>query len=100
VKQKVIVISSRDNVATALENLKAGDVLELEIGGEHRSVKLSSDIAFGHKFSLSKIESNSPLIKYGEVIGISRVTIQPGEHVHTHNVVSTRGRGDLEGGVK
>ena len=55
---------------------------------------------FGHKFSLSKIEANSPVTKYGEVIGIATVTIKPGDYVHIHNIASMRGRGDLAGGVK
>jgi len=97
---EAVVLSPKDNVATALTDLKAGDTLRLEIGGEFRAVKLTNDVPFGHKFSLSKIEPNSPVIKYGEVIGTSTVTIEPGDYVHIHNVVSTRGRGDLEGGEK
>ena len=97
-KQKAVVLSPKDNVATALANLKVGDALELEVSGETRAVKLTADVPFGHKFSLSKIELNSPVIKYGEVIGISTASIKPGDYVHIHNVVSARGRGDLEGG--
>ena len=99
-KQKAVVLNPKDNVATALANLKAGDTLELEAGGETRAVKLTTDVPFGHKFSLSKIEPNSSVIKYGEVIGMSTATIKPGDYVHIHNVVSARGRGDLEGGEK
>jgi len=97
-KQKAVVLNPKDNVATALADLKAGDILELEVGGETQEVKLTTDVPSGHKFSLSKIESNSPVIKYGEVIGIATTTIEPGDYVHIHNVVSTRGRGDLERG--
>ncbi len=99
-KQKAVVLNFRDNVATSLANLKVGDTLELEVGGEPRTIKLTTDIPFGHKFSLSRIEPNSPVIKYGEVIGIATAIIKPGDYVHIHNVVSTRGRGDLSGGVK
>lgn len=95
-KQNAIVLNSKDNVATALTNLKTGDILKLQIGGEDRLVSLVDDVAFGHKLCILEIESESPIIKYGEVIGISNATIYPGEHVHTHNVVSARGRGDLE----
>ena len=99
-EQKAVVLSSKDNVATALADLKAGDTLELEVGGEARPVKLTTDVPFGHKFSLFKIERNSPIIKYGEVIGMSTTIINTGDYVHIHNVVSARGRGDLEGGGK
>ena len=99
-KQKAVVLNLRDNVATALADLKAGDTLELEVSGQTRAVKLTTDVPFGHKFSLSRIEPNSPVIKYGEVIGVSTAIIEPGDYVHIHNVVSARGRGDLEGGEK
>ena len=99
-KQKAVVLSPKDNVATALAELKAGDTLKLEVCGQTQTVKLTSDVPFGHKLSLSRIEPDLPVIKYGEVIGISTALIGPGDYVHTHNVVSARGRGDLEGGVK
>ena len=99
-KQRAVVLSPKDNVATTLVNLKAGDTLELEVGSQTRIVKLTTDVPFGHKLSLSRIGPDSPVIKYGEVIGISTTLIEPGDYVHTHNMVSARGRGDLEGGVK
>ncbi len=99
-KPKAIVLSPKDNVATALANLGAGDTLELEVSGQTRAVTLTTDVPFGHKLSLSQIEPNSPVIKYGEVIGIATVAIEPGDYVHIHNVVSARGRGDLEGGAR
>ena len=99
-KQEAVVLSSRDNVATALTDLRSGDSLGLQIAGEDRLVVLVDDIAFGHKLCISEIENESPVVKYGEVIGVSTVTIHPGEYVHTHNVVSARGRGDLERGIQ
>ena len=49
----------------------------------------------GHKFSLTQMAPGSPIIKYGEVIGVSTEVIQLVDYVHVHNVASTRGRGDL-----
>jgi altronate dehydratase small subunit len=99
-KQKVIILSPKDNVATTLTSLKAGDSLELEINGHQKVIKLATDVPFGHKLSLTRIEPNSPVVKYGEVIGISTAPIEPGDYVHIHNIASARGRGDLEGGAK
>lgn len=99
-KQKAVILNLKDNVATALAALKTGDIVKLEVGGKTQEIKLTTDIPFGHKFSLSKIEPDSPVIKYGELIGLSTTTIEPGDYVHVHNVVSTRGRGDLEKGEK
>jgi hypothetical protein len=34
-------------------------------------------------------------MKYGSPIGVATMDIPVGAHVHTHNVSSARGRGDL-----
>jgi altronate dehydratase small subunit len=96
--RRAVILNSKDNVATSLANLKAGELLELEVSGEPRTIKLTGDIPFGHKFSISQIKLNSPVIKYGEVIGIATTDIEPGNYVHIHNLASTRGRGDISGG--
>lgn len=40
----------------------------------------------GHKMAIKKIGSNKPVMKLGQVIGLSNKHIMPGEHVHTHNM--------------
>ena len=94
-KRKAIILSGTDNVATALTNLEAGEVMQMEINDRRLSLTLLDAISFGHKFSLTRIKCDSPVIKYGEKIGEATADIQPGQHVHVHNVVSTRGRGDI-----
>jgi altronate dehydratase len=86
----VIVISDADNVATALEALESGRVLT-GIG----SVVVREAIPRGHKVAVRAIASGAAVMKYGSPIGVAMVDIQPGAHVHTHNVSSARGRGDL-----
>ena len=87
----VIVISEADNVGTALEALESGQVLDR--GGA--SITVLEPIARGHKVALSAIAAGSAVIKYGSSIGVASRDIAPGAHVHTHNVLSERGRGDL-----
>jgi hypothetical protein len=41
------------------------------------------------------IPAGASVIKYGSAIGVATREIAPGTHVHTHNVSSARGRGDL-----
>ena len=88
---KVIVISARDNVATALEALSPGQSIDV-IGG---TVVVREAIANGHKVALSRIAAGDPVLKYGNPIGTASVDIEAGAHVHVHNVASARGRGDL-----
>lgn len=86
----VIVISEADNVATALEALEAGRVLS-EVG----SVTVREAIPRGHKVAVRPIASGGAVMKYGSPIGVATADIPAGAHVHTHNVSSARGRGDL-----
>ena len=94
-KQEAVVLNPRDNVATALCNLKAGNILQVRVGERKLEIKLRAQVPFGHKLSLAQMAPGSPIIKYGEVIGTSTETIQLGDYVHVHNVASARGRGDL-----
>lgn len=86
----VIVITSRDNVATALEALAAGRTIEA--GGF--LVQVREPIASGHKIALQRIPAGSAVVKYGSPIGTATTDIDAGAHVHVHNVASGRGRGD------
>lgn len=88
----VIQIDEKDNVATATSDLHKDEELKIEGG----TIELKDDIPYGHKFAVRKIAEEEEVIKYGEVIGTSTEDIETGEHVHVHNVESTRGRGDLE----
>jgi altronate hydrolase len=89
--KSALVISDRDNVATALEPLAAGRRLEL---GEH-AVTLLENVPSGHKVALRAISAGEPVVKYGSPIGLASTDIAAGAHVHTHNLASSRGRGDL-----
>lgn len=87
-----LVISGRDNVATALQVLAPGQRLDL---GDATLI-VEEPIAPGHKVALRAIAAGEPVIKYGSPIGTASRDIRSGTHVHTHNVASSRGRGDLE----
>ena len=87
----VIVISANDNVATALEALDAGRVFK----HEGLSITVLEAIPRGHKVALAVISAGAAVMKYGSSIGVATRDILPGAHVHTHNVSSARGRGDL-----
>lgn len=86
-----LLLSEDDTVATALEDLVEGRVVD-HAGSQ---IVLSDDVPFGHKFALEPIDVGDSISKYGEVIGRATQDIEPGEWVHTHNCESTRGRGDL-----
>jgi altronate hydrolase len=87
---RVIVISARDNVATALDPLAPGQ----SIDGNGQQVIVREPIANGHKVALTRIASGGAIVKYGSEIGTATADIEAGSHVHVHNVASGRGRGD------
>jgi altronate dehydratase len=86
----VIVISEADNVATALEALAPGTVLNA-VG----TLTVRDPIPRGHKIAIRPIAAGGPVVKYGSPIGVAIADIAAGAHVHTHNLSSARGRGDL-----
>ena len=89
------MISARDNVATALQPLRPGQ----RIDANGSIVIVAEAIARGHKIALRPIAAGDPVIKYGSAIGTASAPIAAGAHVHTHNVASGRGRGDLQAPV-
>lgn len=89
--RSVLVISDRDNVATAVEPLEPGRTLDVR----NAAVTVREPIQRGHKVALTRIAAGEAVVKYGSPIGTASADIEAGSHVHTHNVSSTRGRGDL-----
>jgi altronate dehydratase len=86
-KRKAIVLNIKDNVASALMDLKAVEQAKVEIpGGEIKDITLIQAIQLGHKFALRDIAQGEDVLKSGMSIGCSTKAIGPGEHVHTHNV--------------
>ena len=83
-----IVISDTDNVATALKELRRGDVGRYLFQGKTVEIVIVEAIPQYHKFAIYNIRENEPVRKYGEVIGRSITAISAGAHVHEHNIIS------------
>ena len=86
----LLLLSEKDNVLTCTNTIKKGELLDCA-GSTIRAV---NDIPVYHKIARVFIPAKSEVYKYGEVIGTASGDIYPGEHVHIHNLESTRGRGD------
>ena len=70
---RFIRIQPRDNVAVALEPLKAGETV--------LGVSLLEDIPAGHKFALTDITENENIVKYGFPIGHATLPIPAGSAI-------------------
>ncbi len=95
-KAMALQCNPKDNVAVLFdENAFAG--MEIEVrdkAGASTEMTINQPVPFGHKLALRPIAKGEDIIKYGESIGMATEDIQPGEHVHVHNMDSKRGRGD------
>lgn len=95
-RKQAVVIGVKDNVATVVDDFKAGTPIHFFLGDQEQSVQLLQDVPLGHKIAIRDISKGEEIIKYGESIGGATLNIKVGEHVHVHNIESLRGRGDKE----
>ena len=86
-----VVISEKDNVATATRAVKAGENLAVRVGEKETEIAIKNEIKFLHKFALKDIQKGDKIFKYGMLMGEATADISRGEHVHVHNVRSLRG---------
>ena len=77
-----IRIHPGDNVAVALADLPQGAALTVD----GIPVTAAEDISRGHKIALAPIPEGEQIVKYGNVIGLAKTDIAPGQWVHVHNV--------------
>ncbi len=76
----VIRIHPADDVVIARHQLLGGTRLA------HEGVTVSGLVPPGHKVAVRAIAAGEPVRRYNQIIGTAKVAIQPGQHVHTHNL--------------
>ena len=94
--KKALKFQADDNVAVALEDLKAGDTLC--VNGEAADICVREELPQGHKVAVCAIKSGETIQKYGHAVGIAARDIPKGGYVHTHNVrdIITDWRGNID----
>jgi altronate dehydratase len=80
VGQRWLRLHRADNVGVVVDpaGLAAGEIIE--------GVTLRDAIATGHKFARVAIPKGAPVVKFGHVIGVASSDIEPGAHIHVHDV--------------
>ncbi|MCH4551743.1 UxaA family hydrolase [Aestuariibaculum lutulentum] len=81
-QKKIIKVNAPDNVAVALVDLKAGDVVSFE--GE--DIKVLSDTKSKHKIALQRFEPGDRIIMYSVLVGSANGVIEKGDVLTTENV--------------
>lgn len=79
---KLIKVHPSDNVAVALINLEAGDVIPFE----GNNIKILSNTKSKHKIALQKFEAGDRIIMYGVLVGTANQIIELGDVLTTENV--------------
>jgi altronate hydrolase len=90
-KPRIIRCHPADSVAVALEDLPAGEAVALDDG----TIAPREPIPAGHKLALRRHSAGQRVIKYGAPIGTATTPIEPGAHVHSHNL-ATALTGEIE----
>lgn len=82
-QNKLIKVHPSDNVAVALVNLNAGEMITLE----NQCITVVSDVQAKHKIALETFEKNDRIIMYGVLVGKANQLIKKGSVLTTSNVV-------------
>ncbi|HEX8580630.1 MAG TPA: altronate dehydratase family protein [Allosphingosinicella sp.] len=77
-------LDPRDDVASALRPLVAGEAVELD----GRLLTVREDVPYGHKIALRDIDAGAEVRKFGWPIGATTKGVRVGEHVHSHNLAT------------
>jgi len=88
----VIRLHPEDNVGVARVPLAPGQRVRVA----EQEVVVREPIPVGHKIALARIPPGAPVIRYGTRIGRALCLIEPGVHVHTHNVGLEETGGEFE----
>lgn len=87
-----VALDPADDVAVALRDLAAGELVRVRAGATVAELALRAAIPLGHKIARRAIPAGAVVRKYGEPIGGASAAIAAGDHVHVHNLKSLRGR--------
>jgi len=84
IDQRIIRLSTADNVAAAAVTIEAGETVVVE----GTTIRVADRIPTGHKLAIVAIAAGEKVLKYGAPIGSAIRDIRPGDYVHTHNLAS------------
>ena len=76
----LIRLHANDNVLIAREALALGQTVA-DLG-----LRMRAQVPGGHKIAACAIPAGTPVRKYDTIIGVAARDIEPGDHVHSHNV--------------
>ena len=88
IQKEIIKVHPSDNVAVALVNLKAGQVITFE----NQEIKVLFDVKAKHKIALETFKNGDHIIMYGVLVGKASAIIEKGAVLTTENVKHQSGK--------
>ena len=85
-----LLIHEQDNVVVVLEEMEPGQTIRYALGESLEGITATNRIPLYHKVARQPIAAGHVVFKYGDSIGAALRNIEPGEHVHEHNLGSLR----------
>jgi hypothetical protein len=79
-----VQLSPLDNIVVLARSVAVGE--QVVIDG--RPIVMRQPLGLGHKLAQRPIATGEKILKYGVPIGSATRGIEPGEHVHLHNMKS------------
>jgi altronate hydrolase len=81
-KSPVLRLHRDDDVVIAVRELAPGTTVTIDAD----TIVTQVSIPAGHKLAIRDRRAGEPVRRYSQVIGYATATIEPGDHVHTHNL--------------
>jgi altronate hydrolase len=78
VEPRTVKLNPADNLIVAVDHIDKG----VAVAGLTSLVRVPK----GHKMAIKPIPAGGPIIKFGQVIGVAKSAIAPGNWLHEHNV--------------
>ncbi|MGH6959924.1 MAG: UxaA family hydrolase, partial [Dongiaceae bacterium] len=72
-------LNPSDPVVVAMRDIAVGETVSPK-------VRAAEPITRGHKVAILPVATGEPVRKFGQIIGNATAAIQPGQHVHVHNL--------------
>lgn len=81
IRRQTLQLDPGDDVVIAARPLARGTAIEGFAG-----LTCGDDIPAGHKIAVRPVAPGAPVKRYNQIIGFASQAIEPGQHVHTHNL--------------